>query len=586
MILGVLVAGCGNTDTKVDIFPPKLAHTDVATRVRRPGPWIPPPVPYVFPVPYWHGPYPPYVPPNSYPQYPVFISFFTASPSQTYKGDPVTLSWSTSNAAYVAVEGHGGTYPASSSIVVYPTETTVYNLRAFTADGVEGSSRYLQVNVVGRPPAVASFWANPNHINLRETSNLHIFATHCQEVQLSAVGDSSVSGRYPCLTDLSVSPNQTTTYTIRVIGTNGEVIDSSPVRIIVDAPPEKPVIESFFVTKSTVNLGETAELKWNVSRATRVEVTGFSGQAPMGGILPITPNQTTTYVLRAYSASGGISEAQATITVNIPVLPPQINDFRADNPVLEEGQAVRLSWSTTNCQIAEIAEDELRTVPCNGTMEEYPKKSKSYSLRVFNTKGDVDTRLVSVIVRPKAIVPIIDHFYASSMNLIEGQPTTIHWSVSHARRLEFAGLDLNNPPLRGSHTFIPQKSAAIRLNAYDDKGQVATSIVSIFVNASIKPSIGYFYGGGGTGYATVGKPFRLYWSVHNCSNVQITDVKTQNLMPKSSADIILQADKTLTLSCSGTDGKIIQSSIHVKTLKDQPSPQEALDALGRAMSGK
>src|SRR4029078_580595 len=63
------------------------------------------------------------------------IDSFTASPAAIVVGQSTTLSWSTSNARSVTIDQGIGAQPASGSVTVFPSETTVYTLTATDAAG-------------------------------------------------------------------------------------------------------------------------------------------------------------------------------------------------------------------------------------------------------------------------------------------------------------------------------------------------------------------------------------------------------------------------------------------------------------------
>lgn len=83
------------------------------------------------------------------------ILFFRGNTDYILAGQPVTLEWRAERAAFVSLLGPGipygrrDTLPAFSSLTIYPRESGVYLLYAFTADG-----RYVQANytvTVARP---------------------------------------------------------------------------------------------------------------------------------------------------------------------------------------------------------------------------------------------------------------------------------------------------------------------------------------------------------------------------------------------------------------------------------------------------
>jgi peptidoglycan-associated lipoprotein len=85
--------------------------------------------------------------------------------------------------------------------------------------------------------------------------------------------------------------------------------------------PTRPVIAEFSVEPSSIERGQTAVLRWNVTGSTNVAINNGLGTVPATGTRPITPTATTTYTLTA-SGAGGDATATATVTVTGPAAPP------------------------------------------------------------------------------------------------------------------------------------------------------------------------------------------------------------------------------------------------------------------------
>lgn len=85
--------------------------------------------------------------------------------------------------------------------------------------------------------------------------------------------------------------------------------------------PGIPVIAEFSVEPSSIERGQSAVLRWNVTGSTNVAISnGLGTVAPMG-TQRITPPETTSYVLTATGPAGDSSKT-ATVTVTSPAPPP------------------------------------------------------------------------------------------------------------------------------------------------------------------------------------------------------------------------------------------------------------------------
>ena len=81
------------------------------------------------------------------------------------------------------------------------------------------------------------------------------------------------------------------------------------------ATPPPPVDASLSATPSTIQKGQSVELSWQTSNAESVSIDGL-GTLPAAGTRTVTPEESTTYTLRA-SGPGGSKDSTARITVNL-----------------------------------------------------------------------------------------------------------------------------------------------------------------------------------------------------------------------------------------------------------------------------
>jgi peptidoglycan-associated lipoprotein len=83
----------------------------------------------------------------------------------------------------------------------------------------------------------------------------------------------------------------------------------------------RPVIAEFSVEPSSIEVGQSAVLRWNVTGSTNVAIDHGIGTVPASGTGRQTPANTTTYLLTA-TGTAGDTTATATVTVTGPVAPP------------------------------------------------------------------------------------------------------------------------------------------------------------------------------------------------------------------------------------------------------------------------
>jgi peptidoglycan-associated lipoprotein len=85
--------------------------------------------------------------------------------------------------------------------------------------------------------------------------------------------------------------------------------------------PGKPVVADFSVEPSTIERGQSAVLRWNVTGATNVAINNGLGTVTANGNRRIQPTDTTTYLLTATGPEGETT-ATTTVTVTGPAPPP------------------------------------------------------------------------------------------------------------------------------------------------------------------------------------------------------------------------------------------------------------------------
>jgi hypothetical protein len=77
------------------------------------------------------------------------IGSFTAKPSSINAGQSSTLSWTTTNATTVSIDGIAGTQPVNGSVVVSPAATATFNLTATGSGGTASATTTIVVNSPG-----------------------------------------------------------------------------------------------------------------------------------------------------------------------------------------------------------------------------------------------------------------------------------------------------------------------------------------------------------------------------------------------------------------------------------------------------
>ena len=92
-----------------------------------------------------------------------------------------------------------------------------------------------------------------------------------------------------------------------------------------------PEIETFTATPSLIASGGSTTLAWQITGADTAEIDhGIGAINAAAGSLVVSPTNTTTYTLTATNG-GGSTTAELTVGVDVPILPPVLNEFLASN---------------------------------------------------------------------------------------------------------------------------------------------------------------------------------------------------------------------------------------------------------------
>ncbi len=235
---------------------------------------------------------------------PPAISTFAALPAAIPAGSSGMLSWNTTNATSLAING---TPVSGTSLVVTPPATTTYTLVATNAAGSSVAASLTVVVGPTTPAAIQSFTANPSS-GLAADSPVTLSWATTNATSLSIDnGIGTVTG-----TSVSLYPVVTTTYTLTARSPYGAATQQVTVPVI-SVPIAAPVIGSFTSSASTIPAGSGCELAWQVSGASSVSLSGV-GIVNGDGTAEVTPSGTMTYTL---TATNSVGTTTRSLTVNV-----------------------------------------------------------------------------------------------------------------------------------------------------------------------------------------------------------------------------------------------------------------------------
>ena len=150
---------------------------------------------------------------------------FSAAPATVTAGQPVTLTWSSTNASSCsASDGWSGTRPTSGSQAVTPSGTTTYILTCTGIGGVASSSALVTITT---PVPTVAVSASPASIATGESSTLTWSSTGAG----SCTASGGWSGAKASSGSQAVSPSSTTSYALSCSGAGGSASQSATVAV-------------------------------------------------------------------------------------------------------------------------------------------------------------------------------------------------------------------------------------------------------------------------------------------------------------------------------------------------------------------
>jgi K319-like protein/OmpA family protein len=318
------------------------------------------------------------------------IDQFFATPNNIQPGQSSTLSWSVTGATSVTISGGVGNVNATSGTTqVTPQQTTTYTLTANGPGGPVTANAVITVGGITGPVQIVRFEASPLTIAPGQQSTLSWSTNNATQVSISGVGNVTPNG------STTVSPAQTTTYTLTATGANGQAV-TAPITVTV-ATGTIPQVVTFVATPQNIDAGQSTQLCWQVTNATSISITpGVGTNLSANDCAAVSPTTTTTYTLTATNATGQI---QANATVNVGQV--RILSFNA-SPVFsaKSGDPVTLSWTTSNAtSVVLVGNVQPQVLPVNGTVVVNPITNTTFTLTAYGPGGQTVSVTIEVFVR-------------------------------------------------------------------------------------------------------------------------------------------------------------------------------------------
>jgi hypothetical protein len=354
---------------------------------------------------------------------------FTASPtSLPYGGGTVTLSWSTSNAQGVLIDGIGSV-GVNGPRNVTVTSNTTFVLTAVGQGGTDTCTVSITVAPPPPPPPPAatcdSFTASPTSLPYGGgTVTLAWNTTNATAVSITGVGNVNADG------SRSVAVTSNTTFTLTASGAGGN--DTCTASVTVAPPTPTASCDAFTASPTSLPAGGgTVTLTWNTTNATSVSIDNGIGAVNADGSTSVTVTTDTTFTLTAVG-TGGNDTCTASVTVQPPQNAAACDAFSASPNSFTNGTGgqVTLTWNTTNATSVSI-DNGVGTVAADGSTTVTVSGDTTFTLTAVGAGGN-DTCTAAVTVTSPGTLSC-DSFSGSPSSLPRGGGTvTLSWNTTNA----------------------------------------------------------------------------------------------------------------------------------------------------------
>ena len=263
--------------------------------------------------------------------------------------------------------------------------------------------------------------------------------------------------------------------------------DGSEIRLsVVDSAfSTAPAIDSFTVSPSSGCAPQPVTLSWSTTGATRVSISGVSGELPPNGSTTVSLASTTDLVLTATSITGESSSLTRHVTVlpatSTPTLSPS-SGTTAFGGFLE-GIIPPLGGSITSSFVQR--ESTGSTFVVAGNTFRYTAGSTEGTdiirITVNGPCGAATADFTAIVLAPGS--PHITAFYAEPARGCAPASISLYWNTVDASYVQIAGVPFNQPA-NGVYVTTISSTTAFKLTAVGFGGQKGTSTITVPVDSA------------------------------------------------------------------------------------------------------
>ncbi len=384
-----------------------------------------------------------------------------------FNSSPIMVSGNVTNNANVTVNGvqatvSNGIFTATISLnegqnTITATATDQYNQTA--TDNID-------VNLVYLTPTV-SISAAPASLMLGEQATLSWTSANADAAIIDqGIGSVGLDG------STTVSPSETTTYTITATGPGGTAISSVTVSVTYPEPTA-----SISAAPSSIMPGESATLSWSSTNADSASIDQGIGTVSLSGSIVVSPTATTTYTITV--TRGG--ETVVDFVTVVVIQPVEVFITAEPQSIPPGGQAV-LTWVSTGAETC-IIDSGIGQVDTSGSMTVTSAETTTYTVTATGPGG---TSAASVTISVSYPLPTIS-FSANPQVIVTNQSATLTWTTTNATEVLIS--DIGAVSGNGTVLVTPDRMKTYILTA-TGPGGTATAVAKVFVYKGVQ----YDYG--------------------------------------------------------------------------------------------
>lgn len=360
---------------------------------------------------------------------PEIKSFTFSPPDGFYIEDKIELSWNTEGATTVFLDGKE-IKSNNCTRTLFLIGRNSFTLKA--SNGFKEVEKTLFINVFSLPEICLSANCTVLRKDTFEKSILSWSVNNAYKVFLYYNG---ISEEVESVGSKTVTPKETTTYILQVIGLDKKRIFEKRVVVGVYAP----AIVVFESDKNVVLSGNRVSLNWASQNANEITLFGVGSVEERGSYI-VTPEYDTIYKLTVSDHFGSTE-----YYLPIQVLPLPAIQFYSDKSKLnkDKSEKANISWNIQNATTVSIAYDDIEEIVKEvGTKELQFDKTTEITLNCLALDGKTPFKKVLCIkVYNEARV----QFSTDRKFTIPDVPVMLSWNIENSKSVELKGYGKVSP---------------------------------------------------------------------------------------------------------------------------------------------